>query len=83
MPKKPGTRKLMDKEHVKSSETLPKSDAQYFCHIFRSLWNKISSKNSILVVSEVLRLFLKILTPDDKYSLSGKACVLRNQFKRN
>ena len=36
---------------------------------------KISSKNSVLVVSEMLRLFVNILTPDDKYSLSLKASV--------
>ena len=36
---------------------------------------KISSKNSFLVVSEILRLFVNILTPDEKYSLSVKASV--------
>ena len=32
-------------------------------------------KNSVLVVSEILRLFVNILTPDEKYSLSVKASV--------
>ena len=36
---------------------------------------KISSKNSVLVLSEILRLFVNILTPDGNYSLSVKASV--------
>ena len=75
MPKKQRIRTLMDSQHVKGSETLHKSAQQYFCHIFWSLWKKISSKNSVLVVSEILRLFVNILTPDEKYSLSVKASV--------
>ena len=75
MPKKPRVRTLMDSQHVKGSETLHESARQYFCHIFWSLWKKISSKNSVLVVSEILRLFVNILTPDEKYSLSVKASV--------
>ena len=75
MPKKIRVRNLMDSQHVNVSERLLKSARQYFCHIFWSLWKKISSKNSVLVVSEILRLFVNILTPDDKYSLSVKASV--------
>ena len=33
------------------------------------------SERSVLVVSEILRLFVNILTPDEKYSLSLKAIV--------
>ena len=36
---------------------------------------KINSKNSFLEVSEILRLFVNILTPDDKYSLSKNECL--------
>ena len=75
MPKKIPVRNLMDSQHVKVSERLLKSARQYFCHIFWSLWKNMSSKNSLLVVSEILRLFVNILTPDDKYSLSVKASV--------
>ena len=75
MPKKPRVRTLMDSQHVKGSETLLKSARQNFCHIFWSFRKKISSKNSVLVVSEILRLFVNILTPDDKYSLLVKASV--------
>ena len=72
MPKKPRVRTLMDR-HVKGSGTLLKSARQNFCHIFRSFRKKVSSKNSVLVVSKILRLFVNILTPDDRYSFSGKA----------
>ena len=75
MVKKPRARTLMDSQHVKVFETLPNSLRQYFCHIFWSLWKEISSKNSLLVVSEILRLFANIMTPDDMYSLSLKARV--------
>ena len=75
MSKKPHVRTLMDSQHVEGSETQHKSARQYFCHIFWWLWKKLSSKNSFLIVSEILRLFVKILTPDDKYSLSVKGSV--------
>ena len=65
----------MDSEHAKGSETLLKSPRQYLCYIFWSLWKKMSCKNYFLEVSEILRLFVNILRPDDKYSLSGKASV--------
>ena len=75
MPKKPYVRTLMDSQHVKGYETFLQSALQYFCHIFWSLWKDISLKDSVLVVSEILKLFVNILTPDDKYSLSVKASV--------
>ena len=75
MLKKPRLRTLMDRQHVKGYETPQKSAEQYFCQVFLSLWEKISSKNSVLVVSEILTLFVNILTPDDKYFLSVKANV--------
>ena len=68
MTKKLCVRTLMGSQHVKRSKTLLKYPRQYFCQIFYSLWKKISSKNLILVVSEILRLFVNILTPDEKYS---------------
>ena len=75
MPKKPRVRILMDSQHVKGSETILKSARQYFSQIFWSLWREIGSKNSILVVTEILRHFVNILRPDDKYFLSVKASV--------
>ena len=81
MPKEPRIRTLMDSQHVKVFETLHKSELQYFFHIFWPLWKEISRKNLVLVVSEIYRLFVNILTPDDKYSLSVKSSVYWNQFK--
>ena len=75
MPQKPHVRTPMQSQHVKESETLPKSARQNFCLIIWSFGKKIGSKNSHSVVSKILRLFVKILTPDDKYSLSVKASV--------
>ena len=75
MPEKLRIRTLMDSQHVRGSETLHKSSSQYFSHIFLFLWKKIGSKNSLLVVSEILRLFVNILTPDDKYYFSVKVRV--------
>ena len=75
MQKKPSVRTLMESQDVKESEILLKSARKYFCHIFWSLLKELSSKNSVSLVSEMLRLFVNILTPDDKYCLSVKACV--------
>ena len=75
MPKKPRARTLMDSQHVKGSERMLKSARKYLCHIFWALSKEISMKNSALVVSEILRLFFNILTPDEKYSLSTSECL--------
>ena len=83
MLKKPRVRTVIGGQHVKVSERLLISAWQYFCHIFWSIWEKISSKNYVLVVPEILRLFVNILTPDEKYSLSVKENVSCNQFKCN
>ena len=72
MPKKPRVRTPMDSQHVKGSKRLLNFSVVLASDIFWSLRNKITSKNSILLVSEILRLFVDILTPDDKYSLSVK-----------
>ena len=73
MPKKPRVRTLMDGQHVEGSETLLKSARRYVCHIFGALRQKVSSKKSVLVVSKILRLFVNILIPHEKYCLSVKA----------
>ena len=69
MPKNRRVRTLMDSQHVKGFETLLKSPRQYFSHIFCSFRKKIIPKNPFLVVSEILGLFVNILTPDEKYYL--------------
>ena len=75
MPKKPRVTTLMDIQHVKGSERLLKSGWHFFGQIFSSLWKKINSKGSVLVVFEILTHFLNILTPEDNYFLSVKASV--------
>ena len=73
MAKKTRMRKLTDSQHVKGSEKVIKSARQYLFDIFWSLWKKISSNSSLLVVSEILRLFANILIPHEKYFLAVKA----------
>ena len=46
-----------------------------FLIFFLTLLKKIRSKKYVLVVSEILRLFVSILTPDGKYSVSVKPTV--------
>ena len=75
MPEKLRVRTLMYSQHVKGSDTLLRSGRQDFSRSFWSFRKKIRSKISVLVVSEILRLFVNILTPDDKYALSVKASV--------
>ena len=83
MLKMPRVRTVIDCQHVKGSETLLISAWQYIFDIFGSIWEKITSKTYVLVVSEILRLFVNILTPDEKYSLSVKEKDSCNQFKCN
>ena len=64
MPKKPNVWTLIDSQHVKGSETLNKFARQYFSQIFWSVWKEIHLKKSVLVVYEILRLFVNILTPN-------------------
>ena len=71
MPKTPRVRILMGSQHAKASKTLLNCPRQDFCHIFDSSERKISSENCALVVSEIF----KLLTPDEKSSLSAQASV--------
>ena len=73
MRKKPRVRHLGTVNMLKGRKDCLNMNGQYFSNIFWSIWKEISSKNSVLVVSEILRLFVNILTPNDKYSLSVKA----------
>ena len=75
MPENRCLRTLMDSQHVKGSETLLKSSRHYFYHIFCSFRKTISSKNCVLVVSEILRLFVNILTHNEMYCLSVEMSI--------
>ena len=72
MPKEARVRTFIESQHVKGSKRLLKSAHQYFHHTLWSIWNQMSLKGSVLVVSEILRLLINILTTDDKYSHSAK-----------
>ena len=75
MPKKPCVKILMHIQHVKGSETHLTSARKYFCDIFLSFRKKISAKNFVLLVSEILILFVKILPPNEMSCLSVKTSV--------
>ena len=75
MAKKPSVRIVIENQLVKKSERLLKSSRQQFCDIFLSLWKDFSSKNFVLVVSEILRFFVKVLSSDDNYSFSVEVSV--------
>ena len=40
----------------------------YYFYIFPRIWDKLSWKKSPSVTSEIFRLFVKTLTPDEKHS---------------
>ena len=75
MPKKRRGRTVLESDHVKGSKILHMSARQYICQIFWSSCKKISSRKSVLVVSEILALFVNILKQDDIYSLSVKGSI--------
>ena len=57
-----------DSQCVSGSQTFPKFRRQHFYPIFSSIWDKLSWETSLLVRSEILQLFVNILTADCKYS---------------
>ena len=61
-------RTLFANERVTGFQTLPKSARHNYYPLFSSIRGKFSSKMSALVWCEILRLFVKTLTADDKYS---------------
>ena len=49
-------------------EALPKLAPHHYFSIFLGIRDKLSWKKSALVISEIFRLFVNTLTPDDKYA---------------
>ena len=49
-----------------------KSEPLYLYHIYWSLCREFNWKKSLLVICKLLRMFVKILTADDKYSLLNR-----------
>ena len=60
-------RTSFDSQRVSGCQTLVKSAGGIFYHICRSLWGKMTGKLSPFLNFEILRVFLNILTADDKY----------------
>ena len=58
-----------DSQNVKASQMLGKSPCELFYHVFLSLSWKLIWKMSPIVLGEILRVFVKTLTADDKYPL--------------
>ena len=61
-----------NKQHGEQAQILFKSERRYFYHIYRSLRRQLSLKKSLLVIWKILRLFVKIFTANDKYSLLNR-----------
>ena len=56
-------------QHVKRSKTLVKCPWEYFYKFSLSLCSKLTWESSLLLIFELLRVFIKTLTADHKYSL--------------
>ena len=69
MPVKSRFRGVFHNKHGKRAQRLLKSAQSYFYQICSSLWTYFSWKKSMLVLCKFLRLLVKTLTDDEKYSL--------------
>ena len=61
-----------DSQHVEGFQTLVKSSWKQFYHILLLLWETLIWKISLFVIYEILAVFVKILTDDDKYNLRNR-----------
>ena len=66
---------------LKSAKNCLNLHGSMFVIFFDHSETKGAPKSIFLLVSEIFRLFLNILTPDDMYCISVKASVYRDQFK--
>ena len=55
-------------QHGKRAKTLLKFQRQHLYHIYWSVWRRLSSKNSVLVIWKISKLFPNTLSADGKYS---------------
>ena len=67
-------------EPVNGFQTLLKAARNHYYPLFSSIWGKLSWKKSTSAWYEILKLFVEILTADDKYSGSNMQ-DLRQQFQ--
>ena len=68
MSKRPYFRTRLGKERFSGLETLLKSTRQHYYQMFPWIWDKLSWRTSVLVRSEILRLFVNTLTAEYIYS---------------
>ena len=69
MSKKPRFKKPYHKQNPKRSETLLKPARQHRCHIYWSMWKKITCKKSLLVIWIIFGLFLNTMTANEEHCL--------------
>ena len=67
-------------QRVNWFETLLKLQGHHYFPIFPRIQDKLSAKMSALVTSQIFRLFVNTLTPDDKYSRRNMQ-IFWQQFK--
>ena len=72
MSKKSSFRGAFDNQHGNRAQALLKSERQHLYHIYWSLSSQFSLKKSLLGICTVFRLFVNILTADDKYYLLNR-----------
>ena len=65
-------RRPFNKQHVKWSQTLPKSSQQHLNHIYWLIWMKFRWGKSLLVICKILGQFFNTLNANDKSSLLKK-----------
>ena len=70
--KKSTFRAPFEKQHVKGDQTLSKFERHHLYHIYWSLWRLLSWKKSLVVTCKVLRMFIHILTTNEKSSLLNR-----------
>ena len=76
----------LEKQHIKGDQALLKSQPHHPHHVYQSLWRQLTWKKSLLVICEVLRMFVNILTADDKCFLLNQDNLsqsMQMQFPRN
>ena len=80
--KRPNFRTSFENQHATGSHTLLKPAREHFYHICLSLWWKWNWEMSLLVISDLLRLFVNTLTPMTSI-LIVIVRIYVNQFKCN
>ena len=72
MPKRPGFRGPLEKQHGRRAQALLKSASQHLYHIYWSLASQLSWKKSPFLTCKILGLILNTLAADDRYPVLNK-----------